>query len=165
MPTLSIRKLADQSAPRTKLFDPINGEAILLQPGIAVEIAKKLRPIMGGLEACPRPFLGIRVEGKPPKKTTLSTGFVAKGKHEGWIEVEGERAVHRSGGPVDNPWAAGTTHSFVHCDFIVIKTVDGDLRYRVTEQPDKWPDTKDGEAGHGGDVKWFYTVKLEANDG
>jgi hypothetical protein len=107
----------------------------------------------------PWPLLGVRVEGDAPKHTVVSTTWVARGRAEGWLTFEGEQVVHRPGGPRENPWAV--THTFVHGKAIVLHTVDGDLRYRIVTNPDKWPADKDGDLGFGGEVRWTYELKLE----
>jgi hypothetical protein len=161
MPNLTLRKVADKSEPRTKLFDPVTGDAFLLKPEKAEELVKELAPIFENVQPQPRPFLGIKIEGKPPKKATLSMSLVRVGIREGWIAVQGERRVHRSGGPEHDPWQK--THTFMHCDSITIETLDGPVVYKVANQPDKWPETKNDEddSGHGGEVKWFYELRLE----
>jgi hypothetical protein len=127
---------------------------------------RKLADRSAGDEA-PYPFAGLVVEAKP-KRCQLPTQWVAQGLAEGWIETEGMRVEHRPGGPVDDQWA--TTHSFVHYDAIVLKAIDGDVRYRVTRQPDKYVDSKDPDATvtpeiyAAGEtrVDWFYDCDLEA---
>jgi len=115
----------------------------------------------------PWPFAGIAVQGDPPEECVLSTTFVSRGRAEGWITVENARPVHRPGGPPAAPWRI--THTFEHMDAIVISTVDGDVRYRVVHQPDKYADPGDditpvtdavyaaGETR----VDWFYGLELE----
>jgi hypothetical protein len=158
-PGLRIRKLADKSEGErhvrylarnvqvdeqgNALIDPQSIERILFNPATPE------------IEHEPWPFAGIAIEDEPPKTCAVSTGFVADGREEGWIEVEGEELVHRPGGPAQNPWSV--THTFVHLQAIVLKTVDGDVRYRVVRQPDK-----DGEAGDPeAEVRWFYDLELE----
>lgn len=162
--TLIIRKLADQDAEREKVFHPITGQPILFEPDEATAaLIATLRETVEGIEVSPRPFEGVRVEGDPPQKTTMGERLVACGRAEGWIDVEGETIVYRTSGPPENPYGP-PPHQFLHFDTIIIKTVDGDLRYKVLENPDKWPDTKDGEAGFGGEVRWFYEVELEESE-
>jgi hypothetical protein len=161
VPNLAIRKLADQDADRVKLFDPFTGQSLLYEPADAEVLSSQLREALSGFETSPRPLLGITVEGETPQETKLGERFIANGRAEGWIEVEGEEIVHRSSGPPENPWGT-PAHTFVHLDTIILKTVDGDVRYTVTENPDKWPEEKDGEAGFGGEVRWYYEVELES---
>lgn len=160
MANLSIRKLADPDAERTKLFDPLTGEAILLEPADAEVLAEQLRPILESVTPSPRPFLGIKVEGEAPRRAKLPVSFVTRGVAEGWIETEGGEVVHRSSGPPEDPWGP-PAHSFMHYDSITLKTVDGDVRYRVVENPDKWPEEKVDGAGFGGEVRHFYEVALD----
>lgn len=159
--SLTLRKLADQTAERQKLFDPFTGQSILVTPENYEEVVTGLLEAMSAVVPTPRPFLGIQIEGKaPPKRTRLSTSFVANAKAEGWIEVEDEDLVVRSSGPPEDPFGP-RPHAFLHYSAITIKTVDGDLRYKVVENPDKWPDEKEGNAGFGGEVRHFYLLELE----
>lgn len=160
---LTIRKLADKSegervvgyvarnfevdADGVAFFRPDDLERILYNPATP------------GIEHEPWPSAGVRVEDSP-RYARIPTSSVLNWKAEGWLELEGETMVHRSGGPVENPWLV--THSFVHATAIVLNTVDGPVRYRVVENPDKWPAEKDGDTGFGGDVRWFYDCELEA---
>lgn len=140
------------------------------------------------------PLVGLRIENDTlPAQTRLSTALVDAGIREGWIRVEGQRMVLRPAGPANDPWgptAQGDKgHQFRHCDVIVFQTVDGDVRYRVVHQPDKYVDERDHQAvAHGkyavkplvdpgGNddvpvtdahyaggqtaVHWFYDVELE----
>lgn len=161
MPNLTLRKVADKSAPRTRLFDPVTGEAFLLEPEKAAALLAELAPIFEKVEPQPRPFLGMRVEGKPPKKATLSQSLVKIGVREGWLSLQAEKRVHRSAGPKHDPWKR--THTFIHCEAITIETVDGPVRYKVAQNPDKWPEekVKADDSGHGGEVRWFFELRLD----
>lgn len=151
---LRIRKLADQSVPREARYNPRTGQKYLIDPATG--------------EASPRPLLGIKFEGKPPKKTCVSQNFVRKGKKEGWIEVEGQRIVQRSSGPPEEPVSPeNPPHTFIQADAIVFDTVDGPVRYKVTRNPDKWPKKKEKselleDHGFGGEVHWTYELSLES---
>lgn len=160
MPGLSVRKLADQTVVRAKMFDPLTGEPALMLPEDAEALKEALAEISDLFKVTPRPLIGVVIEGETPDAAKLPTGWVARGKSEGWIEVEGEEVVHRSAGPPEDPWGGEPAHTFVHYDRIVLKTVDGDVVYEVVENPDKWPEEKDGKAGFGGEVRHFYEVKL-----
>lgn len=147
MESLVLRKLADKSVgERIRRYDMATGEAYLHNPA------------NGQREGWP--LAGVRIENEagPPTAVRVSASKVAEGRTEGWIEVEGEEPVVRSAGPAENPWLL--SHTFIHLDAVVFKTVDGDFRYEVTENPDKWPDDKDGNAGFGGEVRHFYDLKL-----
>ncbi len=174
-PGIRFRKLADKSEGErdvrylargvepdeegNALIDPSNVQRILYNPATPE------------LEHEPWPFAGLAIEGEPPAKCSISTGKVAEGLHEGWAEAEGAtnedgsaRRVFRASGPAENPWGS-PPHVFNHYDAIVFKTVDGDVRYRVVGQPDKY--NAGGTAGdHAGDpdadVRWFYELELEA---
>ena len=165
---LTIRKLADRSeGERVTVFDPLTGEKYLLEPGAVEQLyaeSSDVATFSARLRALhtPWPLAGIAIVGDPPEVTTASTTFVSKGIDEGWITLEGERMAHRPGGPSQKPWAV--THSFTHAEAIVIHTVDGDVRYRVTRNPDKWHDGPDGTDAIGDPtavVEHFYTLALE----
>jgi hypothetical protein len=172
---LTIRKVADQSeGTRVTHFDPVTGERLLINPDTnAVE---------------PWPLAGVKIVGDTPRSTRVPTTWVAKAKAEGWLTLEGEDIVHRPGGSAENRW--GTTHTFVHADAVVLHTLDGDVRYKVVHQPDKYADNstvendgKKGEDGlvHGTEntlssetkvtdehylngetrIDWFYGLELE----
>lgn len=154
MQVLKIRKLANTSdGQRVTRYDTITGQKYLADPVTS--------------EAKCWPLAGIKIEGDVPTETCFSTALVGNGLIEGWIELENEQIVHRPGGPADDRWRV--THTFRHADFIVLKTVDGDLRYRVTHQPDKYVNNDNDEdivtddeyiAGNTR-VDWFYHGKLE----
>lgn len=127
---LRIRKVADMSSGvRVVRYDTVTGHKLLVDP---VDDAVR-----------PWPLLGVRIEGAPPRETAAGTTFVAQAIAEGWIAGSGERVVHRPGGPAANVWQK--THTFVHYDELTIRTLDGDVRYRVTHQPDKYADPGDDD--------------------
>jgi len=148
---LVLRKLADKSeGERVSAYDPATDMKYLVNPATG--------------EPEPWPLLGVRVEGDAPKHTKLSTNFVNLGVAEGWIEVENERMVHRPGGPAHDPWRV--THTFRQVDAIILKTLDGSVRYEVfgaRGQPDKYdengnPTNRTGDPS--AEVEWFYNLKL-----
>ena len=149
-----VRKLADKSeGVREKRYDPETGDSYLVDPA---EWSLEDRETWVNT---PWPSLGVVVEGELPQKTALNTGFVNKAVSEGWAELEGKNVVHRPGGPEDDPWRS--THTFVQADSITFKFADGDVKYNVTQNPDKWPDSKnEDDEGFGGEVNWFYVVEL-----
>lgn len=94
----------------------------------------------------PLPLLGVRIEGETPRECRVPTSWVARGIAEGWIEGVNGRPVVRPAGPTQEVWDSshtGQPHVFTHYDTIVIKCLDGDVRYRVTHQPDKYVDSDD----------------------
>lgn len=114
----------------------------------------------------PHPLAGIRIVGDPPPAPAPSTKVVDAGVREGWITREGERPVVRPAGPAGQPFAA--SHTFIHADALVFHTLDGDVRYRVVGQPDKYgPDGSPVESYDGIDdltactVAHFYQLELE----
>lgn len=152
---LRIRKLADTSeGERIVRFDPVTGEKKLVNP--ATE----------GTDHEPWPLAGIRIEGDAPERCVVPTSFVTAGVSEGWVELVGSKPVHRPGGAPGNEWSV--THTFVHAKSVVLKTADGDVRYRVVHQPDKYATSGDDDpvtddVYEAGDtrVDWFYGLELE----
>lgn len=153
---LTIRKLADRSVgERVKRFDPETGQGYLADP------ATWDRSDESTWVENPWPTLGIAIEGDAPKHAKIPTSFVDRGLAEGWLSAQSPTAVHRPGGPPEQPWRV--THTFLHAQKLTLHTVDGDVHYRVVDQPDKWPAEKnDRDEGFGGDVRWYYVVELEA---
>lgn len=139
---LNVRLLADKSTPR---YDQSTGELL------------------------PWPLAGLRIEGDLPLVARVPTSWVSRGRSEGWLSVEGERVVHRPGGPAGDPWRPDKVHTFQHLDAIVLHTVDGDVRFLVSHQPDKYaadgddstPVTDDVYASGETRVDWFYDIDLE----
>lgn len=144
-------------------------------PGLLIH---KLAEETGG-EMLPRPLAGVRLKDAPPL-ATVPTKVVSAGVAEGWASLVGERVVHRPGGPASNPWLH--THTFQHADAIVFHTLDGDVTYRVTHQPDKYADygqatspdaveefdsdddtpvTADMYAAGATRIDWFYGIEKE----
>jgi hypothetical protein len=151
---LEVRKLADTSVgERVARYDPVTGAKYLADPD-TWDVNDRSTWV-----ASPYPLLGVRVEGDAPKECKLPTSWVIKGQAEGYVELDNPRMVFRPGGPKEEPWRV--THTFTHADSITLHTIDGDVVYRVVEQPDKWPAEKnDLDEGFGGEVRWFYLVKL-----
>ena len=84
--------------------------------------------------------------------------------------LDNERIVRCPGGPPSEPWKV--THTFFQCDRIIVKTVDGDVPYRVVQQPGKFV-LKDGKPFTlctEADVKnavpcevyWYFDIDLES---
>lgn len=165
---LRIRKLADRSTGERKPLLRIDPTRVQIDEATgklfvdAEDVERILfNPDTPELEHEPWPLLGIAFEGDAPKRARVPTSTVARGQAEGWLTLEDATMVHRPGGPAGDPWRV--THSFQHGSAVVFHTVDGDVRYRIVENPDKWPAEKDGDLGFGGDVRWFYD--LERADG
>lgn len=136
------------------------------------------RPMSVTGEILPWPLAGIEIVGDPPDLamfptgTTLESSFVRRGQAEGWLELEGLKVVYRPAGPPGQPELGGLPdrlpHEFHHADAIVIHTVDGDVRYRVTHQPDKYAEHGDDDTEVSPDmydsgatrVDWFYVGEL-----
>lgn len=145
------RKLADTSdGERVKRFDPETGEAYLADP------ATWDRDNPGTWEPKPWPSAGFEIVGGPPRKLRVPTSSLAAWKAEGFAIVEGETVEHAPGGPAENEWKV--THTFVHVKAFTLKTVNGDYRYTVTQQPGKYADK--GEPS-GQRVDWFYDADLD----
>lgn len=142
---LVIRKLADKSTgTRVQMYDPITGEKRLVNPETP------------GTTHEPWPLAGIQIEGEIPSNPCPAMDWVARAVAEGWIELENEGVEHAPGGPENNQWAV--THTFVTADAITIKTVDGDVRYRVVQNPGKYDDENEPS---GKRVDWSYHLELE----
>lgn len=126
MPGLTIHKLADASVPRVKRFDPDTGESYLADP------------VTG--QPSPRTLTGIRLED-PPDKVRVSTTVINNAVAEGWVTLENPEAVMRPAGATQDQMFSthtGAPHFFQHADAVVFHTVDGDIRYKVDHQPDKY---------------------------
>jgi len=167
---LAIRKVADKSEGERvpMLIAPPNAIEHLEDGSAVVDHSlcerRLVNPDTPGYDHEPWPLLGIQIDNdKPPKKAILSTSYVAQARDEGWIEVRGEKIVHKPAGPAANPWA--NTHTFVQLDAIILKTVDGDVRYRVVHNPDKYDDETGEPTDNAGDptthVDWFYGLELD----
>lgn len=128
---LLIRRVADMSSgARLVRFDPETGERKLVNPATPGEAHE------------PWPLAGVVLEDAP-EETVISTGYVARGIAEGWIEGVNARPVVRPAGPTHVDWHSGVTgqpHVFVHYDALIFHTLDGDVTYRVVHQPDKYAD-------------------------
>lgn len=145
MGMLSVRKLADKSeGTRIRMYDEMTGDAKLVNPDTP------------GTDHEPWPLAGVQVEGECPDACRVPMSFVQKGKQEGWIELEGETVQFRPGGPADDPWRV--THTFLQAEKVVLKTVDGDVRFHVTANPDKHGQAGDPDA----EVRWFFDLEREA---
>lgn len=99
----------------------------------------------------PWPLLGLMIEEVHPT-CTLPTKTVDRYVGEGLMKLEGEKVVTFPGGPPNDPNAK--MHVFRQCDFIVIKTAEGDVRYKVTHNPGKYPDGNTTRVDH------FYDLEL-----
>lgn len=141
---LVIRKLADYSEgehTRVKRWNTHTGEAYLADPQTG--------------EYKPWPLAGVLLI-EVPQSLIIPTSTVNAGRAEGWIELENAKVVHRSGGSEANPWAV--THTFEQGDALTFHTIEGDVRYKIVHQPDKYLD--DGQPGEAR-VDWFYLGELD----
>jgi hypothetical protein len=86
------------------------------------------------------PLAGVSIVDEVPDETTISTSLVAQGQSEGWITGEGGELVTRPGGPPHDKFRADVAHVFTHYTHLTFHTRDGDVRYKVTHQPDKYAD-------------------------
>lgn len=130
-PVLRIRLLADKSdgSERVKRYDPETGHAYLADP----ETWRREDPTTW--QEKPWPVAGLEIENKPTT-CRVPTSFITKGVAGGWLSLDGIELVHRPGGPAEDPWRS--THTFTHAKTVTLHTVDGDIVYRVTHQPDKY---------------------------
>src|SRR5262245_46185009 len=148
---LVIRKVPDKTdTDRVVRYDSETGERKLVNPDTP------------GEEHEAWPLLGVQIENEePPQTVVLSMSFVAAARAEGWIEVAGEWQVFKPGGPPENPWAV--THTFTQLDEITIKTLDGDVKYKVTHNPDKYDGSgnpTDAVGDPDASVDWHYGLEL-----
>ncbi len=153
---LTVRKLADKSeGERVVKYDPDTG------------VKRLVNPATPGDHHEPWPLAGVEVLDAP-EVCSVPTGWVNRAVAEGWATLEGPRLATRPGGPAGDPLAV--THQFIHADHLVIHSVDGDVRYRVVGQPDKYvtgggPDdqvTREDYAAGNTEVRWFYALEREA---
>jgi len=94
------------------------------------------------IEVLPRPLLGIRLE-PAPEAARVPDNVILQGASEGWITLEGAKPVMRPAGPTPDDWVSshtGQPHVFMQADAVIFHTVDGDIRYKVTHNPDKYAD-------------------------
>lgn len=150
--SLVIRKFAkDDGQPRVAGFDPITGAKTFIDPNT--------------FKPSPKALEGVRIinDDGVPRVTGLATHYVANAVVEGWMELVNPEPHHYPGGPAGDPWRV--THSFMHADAIVIKTLDGDVRYRVTRQPGKYDAA--GNPGQAGDPNTdvYSDYRLELVEG
>lgn len=164
MEGLRLHKLADQSdGDRVAVTHPLTGDRALYTPEDADTLNQRLAAAFDGIEPTPYPFAGLAIDNEDgaPEDTQIPTQLVSQGLAEGWLSTtpaEGDLVV-RSAGPKDNPWGTAP-HTFIHYAAITFHTVGGDYVYDVVANPDKWPETMDGKAGFGGEVRHFYELHL-----
>ncbi|GAA0719913.1 hypothetical protein Drose_06210 [Dactylosporangium roseum] len=153
---LTVRKLADKTVgERVVRYDPETG------------VKRLVNPATPGDDHEPWPLAGVEVIDAPDE-CAVPTGWVDRAVSEGWITLECARLVRRPGGPAGDPHSL--THAFVHADVLVIHAAAGDIRYRITHQPDKYvadgsdddPVTRDHYVAGDTRVDWFYGLQREA---
>lgn len=98
-----------------------------------------------------------------PQRLRINTTWAERMTALGLIRWQGTEWVHRSAGPPENP--RKRVHAFrhaTHVEFFASLDPLEVVRYRVLENPDKWPDekTEDGN-GFGGHVKETYDLYLD----
>lgn len=134
MPHFTFHRIADKSeGTRIVKFDPDTGERKLVNPATPGDAHESW------------PLAGVEFVGEPPDQATIPTKMVAKGVSEGWIERVNPSHIMRPAGPTQDVMESGHTgnpHFFTHCDEIVFKMADGNYRYRVVHQPDKYAVTE-----------------------
>lgn len=110
-------------------------------------------------------FAGLRILGHRDY-VKLATKTVQKGIEEGWITADdGFNAVYRPGGPKHDPWRV--THTFMHYPTLTIHTLDGNYKYDVVYQPDKYHQQKPGTDVAGDPtarVDWFYLLDRQVEE-
>lgn len=145
--SVRFRKLAvDDGLERVRRYDPITGEPYWASPTTGEPLPKQVAGVVFDMDA-------------EPLTIALSSKYVGD---EPWIELVGQTVVHRPAGPAENPWKG--THTFVHADEIILHLADGDRRYQVTHQPDKYDDETGLPSDDAGDptthVDHFYVAEL-----
>jgi hypothetical protein len=160
---LKIRKLADKTQEtRVIRFDPETGEKKLVNPATP------------GEDHEPWPLAGVVIEDEIQSSVRVPMSYVSKAIAEGWMTRVNEKVVVRPAGPNQKVFASsatGTPHVFFHADEIHIHTVGGDVKYKVTHQPDKYASKGDDSTQvtekiySAGDtrVDWFYDLELITN--
>ena len=143
-PGFRIRLLADKEGP-VQQFTHEDGSTVLVHT--------ETREVVESW-----PLAGVRFEGEPPDVAKVPTSWVQRGVAEGWLTLENPRPVAKPGGPPENPWRPDKVHNFMHGDAIVLYIVDGDHRYFITHQPDKYDDDQEPS---GTRVDHFYIVQRE----
>jgi len=139
--------------------------------GRRVRVGDRLvNPDTPGEDHEPWPLAGVEAVGELPQAGLLSMRYVNQAVVEGWLTLEGNRIVHRPGGPPEEPYRV--THTFVQGDRIVLALVSGDVAYRVARNPDKYdadgnpvteyPVPASSEWLAGCDVDWSFHVELES---
>lgn len=113
----------------------------------------------------PWPFKGAKILGDPPAEHDFPVAWVKREVARGWVTLEDARPVERPARPAPDYDEDGsakiapahhlliaepfmpTKHEFVHASYLVLDTVShGVLRYRVTQQPDKYADNSEYDA-------------------
>lgn len=151
---LVVRKVAGEDGlAREYRYDVNTGERYLASPVDG-------RPL-------PRPLVGVEWSfqhapyDEPPKRIQVPYRYASS---EPWIERTGQEVVHQAGGNAEDPWKV--THTFVHCDELVLHLLSGDYVYRVTHNPGKYDDETGDLCGpdRAGDptthVDHFYEAEL-----
>lgn len=143
MQQLKIRKLADKSVgTRLAGFDQDTGESVLINPATN--------------KPEPWPLAGIRFEGDIPTETAVSQRYVQAAQGEGWLVLENQRVATAPGGPPHAPYSK--VHTFVQADALIFKTVDGDVRFAVTQNPGKYESASEPS---GYVVDWTFKLLRE----
>ncbi|MGH2663684.1 MAG: hypothetical protein ACRDH8_12960 [Actinomycetota bacterium] len=152
---LRIRKLADTTkGTRVKKYDPTTGQSELINPATG--------------EAEPWPLLGVTVEAAPDVHE-FPMRWVLAAEREGWLELKGRKVVVVAESP------DGATHTvpgtgmpapyaFVEATEIVIKAVEGSIRYKVTRNPGQHltpiHPAEESEVKTQYRIDWFYIGEL-----
>jgi hypothetical protein len=167
---IGLRKRADKSTgsreamlvlPPGSFEQQDDGTIVITNPAAAEQ--RLVNPDTPGYEHEPWPLEGVELE-EAPERAKLPYSWVQRGVGEGWLELVNQRVVHRPGGPASDPWRV--THTFVQADEVIFHCIDGDWRYTVVENPDKYAGSDSDEVGEAGSqdaaVYWSYHVVKEA---
>lgn len=140
---LQVRKRAHkpEGEVRIKMFDENTGEPKLVNPATPGTLHE------------PWPLAGVVCEGPPPEKTACGMSWLRQAISEGWAELHDQEVHHAPAGPPEDPWRS--SHTFYTGSRVVFHFDDGDVRYRILENPGKYTDAEPPR------VEWRYLLELD----
>lgn len=106
-------------------------------------------------------FLDNNLERRdsPPKHIRVPHNYAEL--HD-WIELVGVKYINRPAGPKDQPMK--NVHTLPQCKELIFHMADGDVRYKVVGQPDKYDLTTGKPTDAAGDpnteVRWYFDADL-----
>lgn len=164
---LQVRKHADMSdGERVVRWHPVTGERMVVKPDTINAEGYDYTQ----MQPEPWPLAGVSfLHEETPKYLRVPDRYLHAAVNEGWATLANESIAHRPGGPPHDPWRV--THTFRHAEGVTFHTNDGDIKYRVINNPDKSADksaTTDGSylksdgsvEAKGTRVDHFYDLEL-----